>query len=51
MESGLFLLVIIMMIIWGIAYFGYEATGPIHILLGLSAIIVVLRIIARKRYV
>jgi hypothetical protein len=48
MENILFLIVIALMVAWGIGYFGYSATGPIHILLGISTLIVVLCIIRKK---
>lgn len=47
MGNLLYLFAVILIIVWAIGYFGYQAGGIIHILLVIAIIAVLLRVIRR----
>jgi hypothetical protein len=49
MGNGLYLVAVILLIIWGIGFIGFNVGGMIHILLVIALIVVILRLIKGKR--
>ena len=47
MGNILYLIAVVLVIIWAIGFFGYQAGGIIHILLIIAVIAVLLKIIRR----
>lgn len=45
MGNILYTIAIILVIIWAVGFFGYNAGGIIHVLLGIAIVVVLLRII------
>ena len=49
MEDLLYVVAVILVIAWLIGFFGYNATGLIHLLLVIALIAIVLRLIRGRR--
>ncbi len=47
MGNLLYLIAVILVIAWAIGFFGYHATGIIHILLVIAVIAILLKVIRR----
>ena len=51
MGNLLYVIAVILVIVWGISFLGYNAGGLIHILLVIAVIAILLRIIQGKKIV
>jgi len=49
MGNGLYLVAVILLIIWGVSFIGFNVGGMIHILLVVALIVVIFRLIKGKR--
>ena len=49
MKNALYVIATLILIIWGIIYFGFHASAGIHILLIVAGIIVLVRIVFSKQ--
>jgi len=49
MENLLYYIAVILVIIWAIGFFGYQAGALIHLLLVIAAIAILLRLIRGKK--
>ncbi|HTL81946.1 MAG TPA: lmo0937 family membrane protein [Bacteroidia bacterium] len=49
MNNLLYILAVILIIAWAIGFWGFNAGGLIHILLGIAIIAVLLRVISGRR--
>lgn len=49
MGNLLYIIAVILLIIWGIGFLGYNAGGIIHILLVIALVSVILRVIQGKK--
>ena len=50
MKNALYVIAGLLLIIWAIVYFNYETGGQIHILLAVTAFILLARIIFDKKF-
>jgi tryptophan-rich sensory protein len=49
MKNTLYIIAGLLIVIWGIILFGFNATGAVHIILGLAVLIIIVRILFDKQ--
>jgi hypothetical protein len=49
MKNSLYVIAGLLLVIWGILFWGLHASGPVHILLALSGFIVLIRLVFNKQ--
>ena len=49
MKNTFYVIAGLLIVIWGIIYFGFQTSGAVHILLGLAALIILVRIVFSKQ--
>jgi len=49
MKNSLYIIALLLLVIWGIIYWGFNSTGAVHLLLAVACVIVLVRIIFDKK--
>lgn len=49
MKNLLYIIAFLLLVIWGILFWGLNAPGPVHLILAVAGIIVLIRIIFSKQ--
>jgi len=49
MKNTLFIIAGLLIVIWGIVYWGLHATGPVHFLLVAAGLILLVRLVFSKK--
>lgn len=49
MKNLLYIIVGLLLVIWGILFWGLHVSGPVHILWALSGLIILIRIVFNKQ--
>jgi Flp pilus assembly protein TadB len=49
MKNLLYIIAGLLLVIWGILFWGLHASGPVHILLAIAGIIVLVRLVFDKQ--
>jgi len=48
MKNSLYIIALLLLVIWGIIFFGFNASGAVHLILVLAGIIVLARLVFDK---
>ena len=49
MKNSLYIIAGLLLVIWGILFWGLNASGPVHLLLGVAGLIILVRILFDKQ--
>ncbi|MGD9976903.1 MAG: hypothetical protein AB7S54_03100 [Bacteroidales bacterium] len=49
MKNLLYVIVGLLLVIWGIIFFGFNSTGAVHIILAIAGLIVLIRLIFNRQ--
>ncbi len=49
MKNALYVIAGLLLVIWGILFWGLHASGPVHILLAVASFIVLVRLVFNKQ--
>lgn len=49
MKNSLYFIAFILILVWGVAFFGYNSEGIVHVMLLIALIAILLQIIQNKR--
>jgi hypothetical protein len=49
MKNSLYVISGLLLVIWGIIYWGFKATGAVHIILVIAMFVVLLRLVFNKQ--
>ena len=51
MKNSHYIIALLLVIIWGIIFWGFEATGAVHLILVAAAIVAITRLVKDKKLV
>jgi hypothetical protein len=49
MKNLLYIIAALLMVIWGILFWGLHASGPVHLILAVAGVVVLVRVIFNKQ--
>jgi hypothetical protein len=49
MKNSLYIIAVLLLVIWGIIYWGFNASGAVHLLLAVAGVIILVRLIFSKQ--
>jgi hypothetical protein len=49
MKNSLYVIAGLLFVIWGIIYWGFSATGPVHIIPAVAGFIILVRLVFNKQ--
>ncbi len=49
MKNSLYVIAGLLMVIWGIIFFGFNTSGAVHLILGVAGFIILIRIVFNRQ--
>ncbi|MBN2165125.1 MAG: hypothetical protein JW717_02495 [Marinilabiliaceae bacterium] len=50
MKNSLYVIAILLLVIWGIIFWGFHSSGAVHLILAVAGIIILIRLIFNKQF-